>query len=82
MIEDYFYVKEIKVIPLNVKILVVAILVILIITLLFILTLRITVKNRTNELNIALKQAKESDHLKSVFLRNLSHEVRTPMKIR
>ncbi len=37
------------------------------------------VRERTSELEIALEKAKESDRLKSVFLSNMSHEVRTPM---
>lgn len=32
-----------------------------------------------NEKNVALKQARQSDELKSAFLNNLSHEIRTPM---
>lgn len=79
LIEDYFYVKEVSVVPLNFKILVITILLILLATITFIYALRTTVKVRTKELNKALEKAKESDKLKSVFLRNLSHEVRTPM---
>ncbi|MCD4791587.1 MAG: tetratricopeptide repeat protein [Bacteroidales bacterium] len=37
------------------------------------------VDERTTELNKALVSAKESDRLKTEFLENLSHEVRTPM---
>ncbi len=37
------------------------------------------VSQRTEELYIANKKAKESDKLKSSFLSNLSHEIRTPM---
>lgn len=32
-----------------------------------------------NELNMAIEKAKESDRLKTEFLNNMSHEVRTPM---
>lgn len=79
LIEDYFNVKEINVIPDIYKVLALLFVLLLLITVLFIFILRYTVKKRTNELNSALKKAKESDHLKSVFLRNLSHEIRTPM---
>jgi signal transduction histidine kinase/CheY-like chemotaxis protein len=34
---------------------------------------------RTQELQLALKKAEESDRLKSAFLANMSHEVRTPL---
>lgn len=37
------------------------------------------VKDRTAELEVAMKKAEESSRLKSVFLASLSHEVRTPM---
>lgn len=36
-------------------------------------------KKQNKELRIAKQKAEESDHLKSVFLSNMSHEVRTPM---
>ena len=36
-------------------------------------------KQQNKELRIAKQKAEESDHLKSVFLSNMSHEVRTPM---
>ena len=40
----------------------------------------VTERNRTiRELNTALKKAEESEKLQSVFLSNLSHELRTPM---
>ena len=40
----------------------------------------VTDRNRTiRELNTALKKAEESEKLQSVFLSNLSHELRTPM---
>jgi signal transduction histidine kinase len=37
------------------------------------------ISERTAELELALKKAKESDQLKSAFLSNMSHEIRTPM---
>jgi len=37
------------------------------------------VKERTEELNKALRRAKEATHAKSEFLANMSHEIRTPM---
>jgi signal transduction histidine kinase/ligand-binding sensor domain-containing protein/CheY-like chemotaxis protein len=37
------------------------------------------VKQRTADLENALKKAEESDKLKSAFLANMSHEIRTPM---
>ena len=37
------------------------------------------VRDRTIELEEALRKAKESDRLKSAFLANMSHEIRTPM---
>lgn len=37
------------------------------------------VEERTAELAVACRKAEESDKLKSAFLANLSHEVRTPM---
>lgn len=37
------------------------------------------VADRTRELTIAKEKAEESDRLKSAFLTNMSHEVRTPM---
>ncbi len=37
------------------------------------------VENRTHELKIAKEKAEQSDALKSSFLENMSHEVRTPM---
>jgi signal transduction histidine kinase/CheY-like chemotaxis protein len=37
------------------------------------------VEERTKEIMGALKQAEESDRLKSAFLSNMSHEIRTPM---
>jgi len=42
-------------------------------------TLEVRVKERTEELKIALEKAEESDQLKSAFLANISHEIRTPM---
>ncbi|MGM0612267.1 MAG: PAS domain-containing sensor histidine kinase [Bacteroidota bacterium] len=36
-------------------------------------------KEKENQLKKALEKAEESDRLKSVFLTNISHEVRTPM---
>ena len=40
----------------------------------------VTDRNRSiRELNAALKKAEESENLQSVFLSNLSHELRTPM---
>ncbi|MBP5419963.1 MAG: hypothetical protein J6Y72_09175 [Bacteroidales bacterium] len=41
--------------------------------------LELEVQQRTNELNQALQKAEENSKLKSAFLANLSHEVRTPM---
>lgn len=41
--------------------------------------LELLVKDRTSNLEIALKKAEESDNLKSSFLSNFSHEVRTPL---
>lgn len=79
IISDYFYMKEVNVLPVKYKVLILTIVIILLVTLLFIFTLRITVKKRTQELKNALQKAQESDQLKSVFLRNLSHEIRTPM---
>ena len=38
-----------------------------------------TVRERTRELEVALKKAEESDRIKSEFLANMSHEIRTPM---
>lgn len=37
------------------------------------------VKERTSDLNVALEDAQKSDRLKTEFLLNLSHEVRTPI---
>jgi signal transduction histidine kinase len=37
------------------------------------------VEERTSELKIAKEQAEKSDKLKTAFLENISHEVRTPM---
>ena len=37
------------------------------------------VKNRTAELEVALKKAEESRNLITAFLENMSHEIRTPM---
>jgi signal transduction histidine kinase/ligand-binding sensor domain-containing protein len=37
------------------------------------------VRERTVELEEALRKARESDRLKSAFLANMSHEIRTPM---
>ena len=36
-------------------------------------------EKRAEELIIAIKNAEESDQLKSAFLRNMSHEIRTPL---
>jgi PAS domain S-box-containing protein len=41
--------------------------------------LDLLVKERTIELETAMKKAEESDRLKSAFLTNMSHEIRTPM---
>lgn len=41
--------------------------------------LELLVEERTEDLNVALSKAQKSDKLKTQFLRNLSHEVRTPM---
>lgn len=43
------------------------------------LNLEKKVKNRTIELETALKKAEESKNLISAFLENMSHEIRTPM---
>lgn len=43
------------------------------------LSLEDKVKERTAELLIAKEKAEETDRLKTVFLNNLSHELRTPM---
>jgi signal transduction histidine kinase len=37
------------------------------------------IKERTKDLEYALKKAEESDDLKTSFLQNLSHEIRTPL---
>ncbi len=43
------------------------------------ISIAINRKKIFEELTMALKKAKESDRLKSAFLQNISHEVRTPM---
>lgn len=53
--------------------------VMLLMLILFIWTLRFQIKRRTAELWEAKEKAEESDLLKTLFLQNLSHEVRTPM---
>jgi signal transduction histidine kinase len=37
------------------------------------------VEQKTHELSVALERAEKSDKLKSIFLQNMSHEVRTPL---
>lgn len=37
------------------------------------------VTRRTQQLNLALQKAEESNRLKTVFLQNIAHEIRTPM---
>jgi CheY-like chemotaxis protein/two-component sensor histidine kinase len=37
------------------------------------------VSRRTQQLNLALQKADESNRLKTVFLQNIAHEIRTPM---
>ena len=41
--------------------------------------LRTRLKKESEELQIAIQKAEESDRLKSAFLANMSHEIRTPM---
>ncbi len=79
VINDYFNLKEVNVIPKNFKIFVIVVIAMLLATILFIYSLKAAVRRKTDELKKALTKAQESDHLKSVFLRNLSHEIRTPM---
>lgn len=56
------------------------------ISLFFAILLKKRVELKTKELKLknidllnAIEKAKESDHLKTVFLQNMSHEIRTPM---
>jgi len=79
LIEQSFEINQIKSIPQNIKAALFILLLIVLITVLFIYSLRKTVKLKTWQLETALEKAQESDNLKSAFLRNLSHEVRTPM---
>ncbi len=55
------------------------IIVIIIIILLLNRYLKYLIKKKTRELVIAKKQAEESNQLKTAFIHNISHEVRTPM---
>ncbi len=41
--------------------------------------LKYKIKQRTKELNIAKEKAEKSDRLKTVFLQNISHEIKTPI---
>ncbi|PKV50409.1 two-component system sensor histidine kinase EvgS [Aquimarina sp. MAR_2010_214] len=41
--------------------------------------LKYLIKQKTKELNIAKERAEESNKLKTAFIHNISHEVRTPM---
>lgn len=42
-------------------------------------TLEVMVKERTADMEKAMKKAEEADRLKTAFLANMSHEIRTPM---
>lgn len=79
LVENSFEINQVKTIPRNIKAALFILLALVLLTILFMYSLRKTVKLKTSELKTALEKAQESDNLKSAFLRNLSHEVRTPM---